>query len=85
MVKNRVDQVQYLASMQSSSNSRYQYFSIDASRGTSYLFGQDTTAIHASGIINQAVFLNDALSAIQKLYNNQGNTIYEMNELKIQY
>jgi len=68
---NRVDQVKSLASTQINSASKYQYFSIDTTLGSSYLFGKDTTAIHASGVINQAVFVNDALQAIQKLYRKE--------------
>jgi len=69
---NRVDQVQSLASTQINNASKYQYFSIDASHGSSYIFGEDTTAIHASGIIHQAIFVNDALRAIQRLYRKKG-------------
>lgn len=66
-----MDQVRWLASAPLNVASRYQYFSIDSSRGSSYVFGEDTTAIHASGVINQAVFVNDALHAIRSLYQKQ--------------
>jgi glycosylphosphatidylinositol deacylase len=41
-------------------NGEYQYFALD--------FNESKTAFHASYVISQSIFMNDALKAIQKLY-----------------
>jgi hypothetical protein len=56
-----VDQVRSLNSFIHNNESMFQYFSIDFNR-------LSWSAVHMSYIVNQAIFVNDAIGTIQKLY-----------------